>query len=334
MTEKNINLLFSGTSDYVKYAAVTVMSATENTDKDTCLNVCFLYADIIKPIDENQRNMWFEEVQYSFKDKNVKFEFINAEDKLHLLNGLNIGCWGEKVSRTHYIHYLAQICLPNIDKIIHLDCDMTVNCNLAEIFNTDMQSNLIALASPSGFEKDKTMSNGGFSILNLKQWREENTFSDIISFGQKLPPSEYCDQYLLHEYFKKTHPERLLLVEKEYNLFPQCIPEKSLDEIKILHYAGSNEKPWNDIKCDCRGSFLWWKYAEKTAFYQKFIGESVSKQIFKSEEKMFFVTIDNINACKNAHHRATLYYKTIEKPLKFLKRVFLVTKMTFSDNIC
>ena len=45
MTEKNINLLFAGTSDYVKYALVTVMSALKNLPAECGISVFYLYAE-------------------------------------------------------------------------------------------------------------------------------------------------------------------------------------------------------------------------------------------------------------------------------------------------
>ncbi|MGN0017876.1 MAG: glycosyltransferase family 8 protein [Candidatus Gastranaerophilaceae bacterium] len=276
--KKYINLLFSGTSNYFKYASVVILSALENLEENVGINVYFLYADIIKPIDEETRNVWFEQIAYSFKGKNVDFEFINVIDKMHLVENLNIGQWGREMSLTHYIHYLAPLVIENVDKIIHIDCDFVVNCNLSEVYDIDLGENLIALVHQSGFEIDKEDYNGGFSIINLKQWKIENTLDDIIKFGEQLPKSDFCDQYLINSYFRKTHPDRLLVLDKKYNLFPMTCPELKLEEIKNLHFAGPNVKPWYDFGCEFRGSFLWWMYAKKTTFYESFIFDHIQAQ--------------------------------------------------------
>ena len=55
--KKYINLLFASTSDFLKYAAVTIMSAIENLEENVGINVYYLYADIIEPIDDIKRNV-------------------------------------------------------------------------------------------------------------------------------------------------------------------------------------------------------------------------------------------------------------------------------------
>ena len=281
--KKYINLLFSGTSDFIKYASVTVVSALENLEENVGINVYFLYADILKPISDITRNDWIEQISYSFKDKNVNFNFINVIDKLNLLKNLNIGLWGREVSLTHYIHYLAPLVMTDVDKVIHIDCDFIVNCNLCEIFDIDLGEKLIVLAAQNGVEEDIENHNGGFSILNLKQWRKENTFSDIINFGENLPKSKFCDTYLINEYFRKKHPDRLLVIDKTYNLFPLSHPDLKIEEIKNLHFTGPNLKPWLDLWCICRGSFLWWQYARKTTFYESFIFDNMLNLRYQSE---------------------------------------------------
>ena len=320
--KKYINLLFSGTSNYIKYATVTILSALENLQENVGINVYFLYADIIEPIDEDVKNAWIEQVLYTFRDKNVKFEFIDVSDKMHLVENLNIGFWGREMSLTHYIHYLAPLVIDDADKIIHIDCDFVVNCNLCEVFDTDLGENLIALVGQSGYEIDKLDHNGGFSIINLKQWKLENTLTDIINFGEQLPKSDFCDQYLINSYFRKTHPDRLFVLDKKYNLFPKACPELKLEEIKNLHFAGQNVKPCYDLDCGYRGSSLWWLYARKTPFYESFVVDHIKAQR-KQSEKYIYDAIDNI-------------YKTINNVLSNFEVILswtLMIKLNQSENV-
>ncbi|MBQ3312052.1 hypothetical protein IJG72_08245 [bacterium] len=297
--KKYINLLFSGTSNYIKYATVTILSALENLQENVGINVYFLYADIIEPIDEDVKNAWIEQVLYTFRDKNVNFNFIDVSDKMHLVENLNIGMWGREISLTHYIYLLAPLIIKNVDKIIYLDCDMIVNYGLSEVFDNDMGDNLIALAKQHGFELDEEDFNSGFSVINLKQWIKEDTLTDIIKFGEQLPKSDFCDQYLLNEYFGKTHSNRIMLFDKKYNLFPITYPELNLSEIKILHYAGPNIKPWYDLDCNYRGSFLWWQYARETVFYESFIADYIMHHRLCIEDWMSKDYNEKIGDCYN-----------------------------------
>ncbi|MBR2525327.1 hypothetical protein IKE67_02565 [bacterium] len=341
--KKYINLLFAGTSNFLKYACVTVMSALENLDENTSINAYYLYADIVEPFETTKRDVLIEQVLYTFKDKDVKFEFIDVTDKMYLFENLNTGMWGQEISMTHYTYLLAPLYINNVDKIIYCDCDLIVNCNLKEIFDIDMGDKLITLASPSGFEIEKETCNSGFSVLNLKQWHIEDTLKDLIQFGENLPKSDFCDQYLLNEYFKKHSPDRLILIDKTYNLFPITYADLNLEEIKNLHYAGANPKPWNDLECAYRGSFLWWKYARKTAFYETFINDYIHAHLQMLNQNIEFrqnaeaqnniyIMHQMLKKYDNKKYKLSVWYRYFVKPYKNLLRSFIAIKVSFFDR--
>lgn len=150
---------------------------------------------------------------------------------------------------------------------------------------------LITMAAPSGFEVTKDQSNGGFSILNLDLWRKENTLDSLLEFGRQLPKCNFCDQNLLYHYFNKAHPDRIGFVDKMYNTFAQCFPEKLLSEMFIIHYAGMILKPWDDTYLSSRGKYLWWQYARLSPFYEKLLYRKFLcdfKSDFKSDLKNLF----------------------------------------------
>ena len=54
----------------------------------------------------------------------------------------------------------------------------------------------------------------------------------------------------------------------------------SIEDMKMLHFTGYNNiKPWDDIYLEQRGSFLFWKYARLTNFYEFFIFNIINKHI-------------------------------------------------------
>ena len=246
------------------------MSVIDNVSKDTMVNIHFLYADIVKPISKEERNNWFEMARISLHKCNANIKFYDVSDKMYLLDGQNIGMWGKEISLTHYIYLLAPLVL-DVDKVIYLDTDMIVNTDLSVVYNINMEEKLLAMGAPRGFEEmGDDVSNSGFVILNLEQWKKEDTLNTLLEFGRNLERCLFCDQNLLYQYFTRIHKNRLLLVEKEYNIFPQLFPELSLNDIKILHYTGYEHiKPWIDIKDKQRFGNLWWYYARKTPFYER-----------------------------------------------------------------
>ena len=291
MKNKNeINLLFAATPNFLKYATVTALSVLQNIpeEKNHKINLHFLYADIIEPLNQEEKNDIFERAEFTFKKFNIGFYSYDVSEHMEIFKGQSIGLWGEKISYTHYMYLLAPIILKNIDKVIYLDCDMCINSDLSYIFEIDMQDKLIAMGAPRGFEEmGDDVCNSGFSILNLKQWREENTLDSLLKFGKTISNDRFCDQYLLHNYFTKNNPDRLLLLDYRYNIFPQMFPKLKLEDIFIIHYTGIvHTRPWDDLSGVQRASFLWWYYAKQTAFYEVFINDFYT-QIFNIFEQKF-----------------------------------------------
>ncbi|MBR4624096.1 MAG: hypothetical protein IKO56_01000, partial [Alphaproteobacteria bacterium] len=99
-------------------------------------------------------------------------------------------------------------------------------------------------------------------------------------FGKTVRDKQFCDQNLLYQYFTKSHPDRLMLVDKRYNIFPQLFPEMTCEEIKIMHFTGFySHKPWLDATGRQRCSEYWWKYARQTAFYEMFLHKMIISTI-------------------------------------------------------
>ena len=42
--------------------------------------------------------------------------------------------WGKEKSLSHYMYLLSPLIIKNIEKIIYLDTDIIVNCDLSSIF--------------------------------------------------------------------------------------------------------------------------------------------------------------------------------------------------------
>lgn len=281
MASNAIHILFGATSDYLPYAAVAARSVAEHAPTRP-IHIHFLYADIVRPISDAQRKSMFEHARHSFDDMPVTWHFYDISEHLPLLTGQNIGMWGTEISMTHYFYLLAPLVLSDdVKRVIYLDTDMIVNCDLSDVYDMDMGNNLLAMGAPRGFEEmGDDVSNSGFVVLNLELWRTENTLETLLAFGRQLPRYAFCDQYLLYQYFTKRNPERLQLVAREYNMFPQCFPEIPISQIKVLHFTGYNHtKAWHDTNGQQRGSYLWWRHAQHTCFYQRFLFDILNRLV-------------------------------------------------------
>ena len=297
---KEINLLFASTSDYLPLIVVNAISIVKNLSCDYKINLHYLYADIVKEISDEKRTNIFETANDTFKKFNINFVPYDIKELIPMLKGQNIGMWGEAISFTHYMYLLAPLVLKDVEKVIFLDADMIVNCDLSELYNIELGKKLLAMGAPRGKEEmGDDVSNSGFIVLNLAQWKKENILEKLLEFGKQLPKSRFCDQNLLHQYFTLNNADRLLLLDKLYNIFPQLFYEIDLSEIKILHFTGWNcTAPWKDSNLEQRASFMWWKYAKETAFYEYFLLNAAMHNTLKKKQKDSF--IERIFSIKNS----------------------------------
>lgn len=287
MKAKPIELLFAATSDYLPYAVVTAISAIDNANGRP-VNIHFMYADIVKPISDTERQSCFERAVITLAGVGAKIFFYDITRFMSMLDGQNIGRWGREVSLTHYFYLLAPNVLPKtLSRVIYLDTDMIVNCDLSEVFDMKMGDKLLAMGAPRGFEEmGDDVSNSGFVVLNLDKWRDENALKTLLNFGRGIHGEQFCDQNLLYQYFTKRHSDRLLLIDKSYNIFPQLFPEMTPNDMKIMHFTGFySHKPWLDCSGRQRCSEYWWNYARQTAFYEMFLQKMIAASIPNHPQK-------------------------------------------------
>lgn len=296
MSENRVNILLAASSDYLPYGVVTAVSAKANLNNDTKLKVYFLYADIVKDIPPEEKNNVFEYAKATFDEYDIEYDFIDVKDKMSIFEGQNIGQWGKAISYTHYIYLLAQNVLNDVKKVIYLDTDMIVNTDLSKVYNICLDNYLVAMGAPRGFEEmGEDVCNSGFIVMNLKEWRKENTLKTLLEFGLTIPKCNFCDQNLLHQYFTVNNPDRILKVDKTYNIFPQLFTDIAIEDIKILHFTGwKHIKPWYDLESKQRAGYLWWKYARMTSFYEKFLFMNVIRNTHKHIQYKFFERIFSI----------------------------------------
>ncbi|MCM1294203.1 MAG: hypothetical protein NC311_01420 [Muribaculaceae bacterium] len=295
MTRKQpVEIVFSTTQNYLPYYIVLAHSIASNLNGRP-FKIHVLYTESFNKIPDAD---WlkYTDCMYNTLSRfpGAQINFCDITDKMHLLDGQNIGMWGNQVSLTHYIYLLSQIALPDSDKVIYMDGDMICNCDLSDVFDTDMSEKLILMAEHSGGddlsekELSPTASNSGFLVLNLKQWRITNTMERILEFGRRMPTTSFCDQALLYYYFAVNNPEKISYVDKLYNIFPGAFPNIPTRQMKVLHFTSYRDpKPWLHLGgYSWRGSDIWWYHARQTAFYENFIDAIVDKKIhIKSKKK-------------------------------------------------
>lgn len=234
---KEINICYSSDKNYAKYLYISMASVLANKAKDD--EICFYILDGGLLASDREKIL-------ELKNNNDCFIlFINVDkDKF------SICPMGEK--KTHlsivtYYRLLIADLLPNIDKIIYLDCDVEVKTSLKELYNSDIKNCYFAGAddvSKISHSKRLNLSaycNAGVLLLNLDMWRKTN-FTEKVFDWIKVHRDELLlhDQDVLNMYCKNF----ITIVDKKWNA-QGCLKDDDFDEItknaSIVHYISHDK---------------------------------------------------------------------------------------------
>ena len=197
-----------------------------------------------------------------------------------------------------FARLLLSSVLPDLDKIIYLDCDIVVLNDLQSLWNFDVSDVAVAMAPDFTLKDKSTLNrlgittgyylNSGVILMNLDYWRKHDVqnriFSYILEKGDKLI---YNDQDALNSILQNEHEELHIKYNFSYYYFHRLIgvlyKEKIHEIIEardnpiIFHYFGPL-KPWS-LGSYLPGKELFIKYQKLSGWNYKIIQKHIFRRI-------------------------------------------------------
>lgn len=256
-----IDICFASNDNYSPYMGTAIASILYNSKEDE--NITFHI--ISENINEDNKNKLIS--LKKIKDFNIIFYEPKKEIYRYITK------YNMKAYSTFFRLSIPSL-MPNIDKILYLDCDMIVNKSLRELFEIDMQNNyafvvedimdkLNEVKAGIEFDKNDRYFNAGFLMINNKLWIENNLEQEFYDFLDKTFLA-FKDQDVLNYCLKN----RVKFLDKKWNFldYKFCYRgnKPDINEINIIHSIG---KPW---KKECNISFFqdeFWKYYQLTPWF-------------------------------------------------------------------
>ena len=281
-----INICLSTDKNYVSALSVTIVSILKNAKKSENLHFYILCENLSDDIKDK--------ILLLKKIKDCKFDFIDIDPKL-FENFYTSG----HIKLASYYRILLPELLPNVSKILYLDCDIVVLSSLAPLFNTDINKVLIAGVEDVGVSywyrftdncpyKMNNILNSGVLLINLDLWRKENIINKIYELqsegygncqhDQELINIACHDKFLLLDYSWNVQDSFLRSRESiRRSPFYKYI-KQSLKRINIFHYT-TVDKPWKNVTFP--KSELWWHYNSYSPFKLKMSNKDKLKYLIK-----------------------------------------------------
>ena len=216
-----------------------------------------------------------ENINIEFVDLNKQLEDI--KEKLYTRNYFS--------NTTYYRLFIPEL-YPEYKKAIYIDSDTICLTDIANLYNIDMENNLIAGVPDGAIQaidvfKDyvervvgvsdyNNYFNAGIIVMNLEELRKYKFQDKFIYMLGKVRFEVAQDQ----DYMNRLCKGRVKLLDFSWNRMP--IMGKQSGDINIIHY-NLGAKPW--YFADVLYQEHFWKYAKKTDFYNeiKEIGEKYTE---------------------------------------------------------
>lgn len=240
-----------------------------------------------------------------------------------------------------YYSFFAASIFPCYDKVLYLDVDLIAQCDLAQLYFTDIGENWIAGCKDAalvnlclnaredenyyrttlGVDPYHEYFNSGVLLLNLRKWREEDVENRLFEALVEIPNPRWIDQDILnkvchgHVFFLNLSWNR----SPEYhNIKAPFTPELRKEYFEddsipgIIHYYGI--KPWH-LQSSVRRCDEWWAEARSTLFCEEIIHYSLHEAI-KNANKTTRGLINKLSGefkkfCANTQEKENEHKRTL-----------------------
>ena len=278
-----IPVVLASDENYAKYLAITIQSIIVNVSDTNRYEIIVFDGGISEEDKQKIAEMIYE-------IKNVQLRFFLVENKVEGVDFSQLKITQYITRVTYFRLFIPQILL-EYSKCIYLDCDLVVNCDVAELYKQDLNNCLLAATQDYGVHEGikkgdpdcsayfKTLQlspsekyfNAGVLIMDLDEMRKQNIKEQLLNKLEEIKNPRYWDQSILNAVFKG----KVKFLDYSYNFqwyfgeddkfsFPKEL-QPFFDHPKIVHYI-SSFKPWVCKRNNLASYF--WKYAKQTPFYE------------------------------------------------------------------
>ena len=285
---KIIPIVFATNDNYAKFVPVTIYSILANSSSDFNYEFYIFHSGLTQAsqniIKNNQAYRQFANYTVNFVDvcRYIESAGFYSQDRF---------------SAEMWYRLLIPEILHKYDKALYLDCDLIVQHNIVDLFQTDLGNNCIAAVrdfvgvkpknlkriAGLGVEPEKYF-NSGVLLFNIKACNEFGFKNKCLNTLNAMKGLDCPDQDVLN-IVCRNHTLLLdatwncmwhsLLFQVRLNKNDKCEYVKALRNPAVIHYT-SAIKPWNYTFLPFAD--LWWNYALRTGLFDYDKAKQINEQ--------------------------------------------------------
>ena len=291
--ENQITIVSNFNNNYVSIFSVFLLSALKY------LNTKIYYEFIILSEDISEEN---KEIlnQILISYKNIKITFYNP---FYLLNDIKLFVDNPVYSKDLYVRVIIPYILKLYNKVLVVDADTICKTDLTELYNIDLQENVIGAVRdvvyfgylngvvPGTLEYAKNTlnlknpynyCNTGVLLMDCNKIRKIYDLNTVLNHINNHPYRIY-EQDMINVLFD----EKILFLDSTWNVFTytnptieHCVKMAPFNDYltymegrknpKIIHYA-AHPKPWWVSEADFGYEF--WRIAKQSPYYERLLSQ-------------------------------------------------------------
>jgi lipopolysaccharide biosynthesis glycosyltransferase len=241
--------------------AVSIRSALEHLGE----GIAVRFHVVTNRIADGDREAIRRTVTEAGRDAEVSFREFDPAPVRHLARS-------KLISHTAYARlFLGSLVPPPASRCIYLDCDLMVERDLTELWETELDGLVLGAVDNSKWEDSGTHQrrlglrepryfNSGVLLVDLDRWREIDLERRALSLASRIG-----DRLVLHDQdaLNAALDGDWLPLDQHWNVWT-IDPELGDDSEAVFHFMGA-PKPWH---ADYRGRFRarFFEYVDRTGF--------------------------------------------------------------------
>lgn len=246
-TPVHLEVCFASDDRYAPHLGVAIASLAKTKNPNDTASVYVLDGGI------SQKNK--EYLRKLVRGKKLSLNFISTEREELSSLPMPQNAPGH-ISRAAYLRLSLPSLLPELEKVIYLDCDLVVRGDLADLMTFDISEfymgGVVDILEKENCERLslEKYCNSGVLLLNLKKIREDKKDQQLFEYISEYPERIiYHDQDVLNAVLQ----EGIVYLEPKWNAqtgeYPLCFSSginAAAKFARIIHFIGE-KKPWDEF---------------------------------------------------------------------------------------
>ena len=329
--KQKIPICFATDDNYVPFLTVAIASLLDNSSKENFYKIYVLTSHLTE---ENMNSI----LKMATENSSIKFvqlskELDKVQDMFHLRDYYS--------KETYYRIFIPNL-FPQYEKVLYLDCDITVLGDVTELYNTQIHGYYVGAVQEEVMQtfevfgnyvekadgiNRKNYFNAGILLINCRRWRNKLIAERFVDLLNRYKFRVVQDE----DYLNVLCKDNIKWLPLDWNKTSYKNDAFDDKDLKIIHWK-INWRPWKYK--DILYEEYFWKYAKMTDFYDKLIQmrDSRTEEDFKKDDLL----MENLS--KMAQEDAddsNNYYRTSGKKgfwVRFFKRIGIIIRFRIIIN--